>query len=224
MQRQFWYGLLILAAIFILAISYSCNLNSSYHEAKERAARAEGQAEALKKETEVFKERLKAIDATLADLRVSNHKLEEAVKNRPVPPVPGPQPVDTETRKTELIAFGLNPGLMFTDKANSTLSLSDSSLIWKWAADSRDVPTLRLNIQDRDNLVAGLKTEIKTWEASKVDSDALQLKSDQAFNAQVEATNYLKTAIAKKEREDFWNKVEYAGYGTALGIIIKSLF
>lgn len=224
MQRQFWYGLLILAAIFILAISYSCNLNSSYHEAKERAARAEGQAEALKKETEVFKERLKAIDATLADLRVSNHKLEEAVKNRPVPPVPGPPPVDTETRKTELIAFGLNHGLMFTDKANSTLSLSDSSLIWKWAADSKDVPILRSNILDRDLHIAGLKNEIKAQDERKVVYELAIKKSDEAFIAQKVSTDHLQKALNKKEDEVFWEKIKYSGYGALAGIIIKSLF
>lgn len=143
----------------------------------------------------------------------------EALKNqiKPIPPKPGPAPVEDEKLRTDLKMFGLKREVqLFNADEYNQLHFGDAQLIWTWASEAQRVPGLEDEIVKRDAVIEKQSQLVKGLEAQNVETNLALDSTKKAFaekQAQVETVESILNETKKKQRATevrWWLKVGFA--------------
>lgn len=122
---------------------------------------------------------------------------------KPIPPKPGPVPVDGEL-VANLKMFGLKKEVkLFNADEYNQLHFGDAQLIWTWASEAKRVPALEDGIVSRDAVIEKQSQLVKGLEAQNVETNLALDSTKKAFaekQAQVETVESILNETKKKQR------------------------
>ena len=135
---------------------------------------------------------------------------------KPIPPKPGPVPVDGEL-VANLKMFGLKKEVkLFNADEYNQLHFGDAQLIWTWASEAQRVPSLEDGIVKRDAVIEKQSQLVKGLEVQNVETNLALDSTKKAFaekQAQVETVQSILNETKKKQRATevkWWLKVGFA--------------
>ena len=121
----------------------------------------------------------------------------------PIPPKPGPVPVDGEL-VANLKMFGLKKEVkLFNADEYNQLHFGDAQLIWTWASEAKRVPALEDGIVSRDAVIEKQSQLVSGLEAQNVETNLALDSTKKAFaekQAQVETVQSILNETKKKQR------------------------
>ena len=122
---------------------------------------------------------------------------------KPIPPKPGPVPVDGEL-VANLKMFGLKKEVkLFNADEYNQLHFGDAQLIWTWASEAKRVPSLEDGIVKRDAVIEKQSQLVKGLEEQNVETNLALDSTKKAFaekQAQVETVESILNETKKKQR------------------------
>ena len=122
---------------------------------------------------------------------------------KPIPPKPGPVPVDGEL-VANLKMFGLKKEVkLFNADEYNQLHFGDAQLIWTWASEAKRVPALEDGIVQRDAVIEKQSQLVKGLEVQNVETNLALDSTKKAFaekQAQVETVESILNETKKKQR------------------------
>lgn len=141
--------------------------------------------------------------------------LKEQIK--PIPPKPGPAPVDDSKLAADLKMFGLKKEVqLFNADEYNQLHFGDAQLIWTWASEAMRVPSLEDGIVKRDAVIEKQSQLVKGLEVQNVETNLALDSTKKAFaekQAKVETVESILNETKKKQRATevrWWLKVGFA--------------
>ena len=122
---------------------------------------------------------------------------------KPIPPKPGPVPVDGEL-VANLKMFGLKQEVkLFNADEYNQLHFGDAQLIWTWASEAKRVPALEDGIVHRNAVIEKQSQLVKGLEVQNVETNLALDSTKKAFaekQAQVETVQSILNETKKKQR------------------------
>ena len=123
---------------------------------------------------------------------------------KPIPPKPGPAPIEDEKMRTDLKMFGLKQEVkLFNADEYNQLHFGDAQLIWTWASEAKRVPGLEDGIVQRDAVIEKQSQLVKGLEVQNVETNLALDSTKKAFaekQAQVETVESILNETKKKQR------------------------
>ena len=123
---------------------------------------------------------------------------------KPIPPKPGPAPIEDEKMRTDLKMFGLKKEVkLFNADEYNQLHFGDAQLIWTWASEAKRVPGLEDGIVQRDAVIEKQSQLVKGLEVQNVETNLALDSTKKAFaekQAQVETVESILNETKKKQR------------------------
>ena len=122
---------------------------------------------------------------------------------KPIPPKPGPVPVDGEL-VANLKMFGLKQEVkLFNADEYNQIHFGDAQLIWTWASEAKRVPALEDGIVHRDAVIEKQSQRVKGLEVQNVETNLALDSTKKAFaekQSQVETVESILNETKKKQR------------------------
>ena len=168
----------------------------------------EGKAKAQETRAEMWIQNARTKEELAYQYQLQNQALAIQVTNlkeqlKPIPPKPGPVPVDGEL-VANLKMFGLKQEVkLFNADEYNQLHFGDAQLIWTWASEAKRVPDLEDGIVHRDAVIEKQSQLVKGLEVQNVETNLALDSTKKAFaekQAQVETVESILNETKKKQR------------------------
>ena len=168
----------------------------------------EGKAKAQETRAEMWIQNAKAKEELAYQYQLQNQALALQVASlkeqlKPIPPKPGPVPVDGEL-VANLKMFGLKKEVkLFNADEYNQIHFGDAQLIWTWASEAKRVPALEDGIVHRDAVIEKQSQLVKGLEVQNVETNLALDSTKKAFaekQAQVETVESILNETKKKRR------------------------
>ena len=168
----------------------------------------EGKAKAQETRAEMWIQNARTKEELAYQYQLQNQALALQVASlkeqlKPIPPKPGPVPVDGEL-VANLKMFGLKKEVkLFNADEYNQLHFGDAQLIWTWASEAQRVPALEDGIVRRDAVIEKQSQLVKGLEAQNVETNLALDSTKKAFaekQAQVETVESILNETKKKQR------------------------
>ena len=168
----------------------------------------EGKAKAYETRAEMWIQDAKTKEELAYQYHLKNQALARQVASlkeqlKPIPPKPGPVPVDGEL-VANLKMFGLKKEVkLFNADEYNQLHFGDAQLIWTWASEAKRVPSLEDGIVHRDAVIEKQSQLVKGLEVQNVETNLALDSTKKAFaekQAQVETVESILNETNKKQR------------------------
>ena len=168
----------------------------------------EGKAKAQETRAEMWIQDAKTKEELAYQYQLQNQALALQVASlkeqlKPIPPKPGPVPVDGEL-VANLKMFGLKKEVkLFNADEYNQLHFGDAQLIWTWASEAKRVPSLEDGIVHRDAVIEKQSQLVKGLEVQNVETNLALDSTKKAFaekQAQVETVESILDETKKKQR------------------------
>ena len=188
----------------------------------------EGKAKAHETRAEMWIQNARTKEELAYQYQLQNQALALQVASlkeqlKPIPPKPGPVPVDGEL-VANLKMFGLKKEVkLFNADEYNQLHFGDAQLIWTWASEAKRVPSLEDGIVHRDAVIEKQSQLVKGLEVQNVETNLALDSTKKAFaekQAQVETVESILNETKKKQRATevrWWLK---AGGAAAAGYFL----
>ena len=168
----------------------------------------EGKAKAHETRAEMWIQNARTKEELAYQYQLQNQALALQVASlkeqlKPIPPKPGPVPVDGEL-VANLKMFGLKKEVkLFNADEYNQLHFGDAQLIWTWASEAKRVPSLEDGIVHRDAVIEKQSQLVKGLEVQNVETNLALDSTKKAFaekQAQVETVESILDETRKKQR------------------------
>ena len=168
----------------------------------------EGKAKAQETRAEMWIQNARTKEELAYQYQLQNQALAIQVASlkeqlKPIPPKPGPAPVDGEL-VANLKMFGLKQEVkLFNADEYNQLHFGDAQLIWTWASEAKRVPALEDGIVSRDAVIEKQSQLVKGLEVQNVETNLALDSTKKAFaekQAQVETVQSILNETKKKQR------------------------
>ena len=168
----------------------------------------EGKAKAQETRAEMWIQNARTKEELAYQYQLQNQALAIQVASlkeqlKPIPPKPGPVPVDGEL-VANLKMFGLKKEVkLFNADEYNQIHFGDAQLIWTWASEAKRVPALEDGIVHRDAVIEKQSQLVKGLEAQNVETNLALDSTKKAFaekQAQIETVESILSETKKKQR------------------------
>ena len=168
----------------------------------------EGKAKAQETRAEMWIQNARTKEELAYQYQLQNQALALQVASlkeqlKPIPPKPGPVPVDGEL-VANLKMFGLKQEVkLFNADEYNQLHFGDAQLIWTWASEAKRVPALEDGIVKRNAVIEKQSQLVSGLEAQNVETNLALDSTKKAFaekQAHVETVQSILNETKKKQR------------------------